>query len=515
MNTIGPQGDEDRPLITVFGGGKGGVGRSTLCAEAARSLARQGQRVLCIDASVHCPTLHALLQAQEPIYPVHTSLEQTDTHIAQFIHSTGHKNIWFHSLASSRRFPYVDHTLNAYELIEQLHDLDFDHILIDLPAELEPLSIGLFVLSDIPIIVCSPEPTAIRVTTQFIRAAIFQAFGFHPAMELYQDDMLDMLYQLPIDFDRRTLFECARLYGVNDLLMETLKHLEIYLIINLVREGSERDMGYVLSHAWHEELGVFPRFITPVDYEDRRWFYNRRTAGLTSIRGDEALSNDIEKLVRHLGNIDAFDQHYPRPVATAADAHPALCLGLSADTSPNQIRQHCRRLWEGYRRQTTVTLVFADPEKRNTMADKLELLYKRSLTLPGEPTPPPMPIDTTQELPAEEHDDTMPEAHGTIPLSPPQAPDTPTNYKHHDQAPGKLIEAMRLSRSLSLQDLSHRTHIGLKYLTAIEQTDLDVLPRPVYLRGYLREIARALGEDSDQLINEYFRLLDKLIAEST
>lgn len=75
-------------------------------------------------------------------------------------------------------------------------------------------------------------------------------------------------------------------------------------------------------------------------------------------------------------------------------------------------------------------------------------------------------------------------------------------------SPGQILAGLRRSRSLSLQGLSSRTHIGVKYLAAIEAVDLDVLPRQVYLRGYLREIARVFDVDPDQLVSDYFRYLE-------
>ena len=83
-----------------------------------------------------------------------------------------------------------------------------------------------------------------------------------------------------------------------------------------------------------------------------------------------------------------------------------------------------------------------------------------------------------------------------------------------EQSPGRLVERLRRQQGISLGDLSQRTHIGLKYLAAIEDADLEILPRSVYLRGYLREIARVFSVDPDHLVLEYFRLLDILRANS-
>ena len=94
-------------------------------------------------------------------------------------------------------------------------------------------------------------------------------------------------------------------------------------------------------------------------------------------------------------------------------------------------------------------------------------------------------------------------------------PALPTGGVRPEQSPGRLVERLRRQQGISLGDLSQRTHIGLKYLAAIEDADLEILPRSVYLRGYLREIARVFSVDPDHLVMEYFRLLDILRANST
>ncbi len=515
MNTIGPIHNPERARVLALGGGKGGAGRSTLCAELARSLVRHGQRVLCVDTSPSCPNLHTFLHAAEPSYDHGPDdpppLGMPGSHVADFIEETGHRSIWLTSLAAARGYPYIAQRMDPYELLEQLHELDFDWILIDLPAGLDPFSVSLFTLCDLPTLVCSPEPAAVRVTTQFLRSSIFHALDLHPNADLVDTPLTELLASQAIDMTRDALLEDAWEPELERIVLDTLARLEIYLIVNLVREGAERDLGFVLSHAWHQRLGVFPRFLTPVDYEDRRWFYHRRAGGAASSRGDEALSSDIERLVRHLSQIDSIDRRYPRPVPSSPDAPPALRLGLAADLGPNELRQHCRRLWEGYRREATVSLIFDDDDARAVQADAIERLYKSQLTLPGEHAPE-QPLYHRAAAPATTSRPTAPTPHdpSNPSDSPPPPLPSPPSRTDRMRSPGQTIARLRRQHGFSLGELSSRTHIGLKYLAAIEDTDLDILPRPVYLSGYLREIARTFGVEPQPLIDEYFRLLDEL-----
>lgn len=533
MNQVEERWDGESPRIVTFGGGKGGSGRSTLCSEIARSLGRQGHRVLCVDAHAHAPTLNVFLHAPEPpAQPQHPCLGEEQAHIADFIQETGHRQVWLASVASARRYPFVRLGPLADDLIWQLRQLDFDWIFIDLEPGQDPMTLDLFLRADLPIIAGTPEPATVRASTQFLRATIFRALQRRADAHPERDRLLGLLYAQPMLLGAETLRAMGRRDAImRELVEDILDHLEIYLIINLVREGAERDLGHVLAHAWHEALGVYPRFLTSVNYEDRRWFYNRRTAGLHTSRGDEALSMDIEKIARNLTEIDDVDARAPRPVPRDGSGHPAERLGLSPRTSGSHLRQHCRRLWEGYRREATVALVFDDPEDRQRMAERLEVIYRKHLTTsssaPGVDPPglsslsePSLATISSDEIARSgpgaritgRHHDVSVEATRTGPASddaPFDEGDTPAPFHvRSDQSAGRIITRLRQRHNLSLYELSQRSHIGIKYLTALEDANLEILPRPVYIRGYLREIARIFGVDSDQLIEEYFRLMD-------
>lgn len=508
MNQLGAPYHEGRPRVVAFGGAKGGAGRSTLCAEIARSLARNGQRILCIDGSWECATLNTLLHADEVQYEFSETLMPLGlqgSHIADYIQVTGYKNVWHAALASGRDQPYLRPRLAGDLLLTQCHELDFDWVFIDLPPSIDPFPVTIFSLCDVPLLVSTPEPASIRLTTQFMRAAIYQAVGFHPDAPDHADELLETLYRQPLSMNRDSLLRAAPSPDARRIITETLDRFESYLVVNMVREGAERDLGAVLCHALHQALGVFPRFIGSVDFEDRRWFYNRRTAGGgISVRGEEALSNDIETLARHLGDLSIIDAKYPRPVPRQPDAHPARKIGLSPETGRNEIRQTCRRLWEGYRRENAISLVFVDPDKRLQIADQLENTYRKVLTLNSDAhegqatTDPPQTERVPERSLARERE-----------IEPPPPPPTPPKPRPTGSTPGKTIETLRRQRQMSLQDLSLRTHIGIKYLSAIEDGDVEILPRPVYLRGYLREIARVFDVESEALIEEYFRFLSE------
>jgi len=68
---------------------------------------------------------------------------------------------------------------------------------------------------------------------------------------------------------------------------------------------------------------------------------------------------------------------------------------------------------------------------------------------------------------------------------------------------GETFRAARESQGLSLTELAERIHIRTVYLMAIESEDWATIGPPVYVRGFLRTYARALGLDGDAAVAQF------------
>ena len=58
---------------------------------------------------------------------------------------------------------------------------------------------------------------------------------------------------------------------------------------------------------------------------------------------------------------------------------------------------------------------------------------------------------------------------------------------------GAWLRRQREMREISLRDIAERTKISLRYLEAMEEDRFDLLPAPVFAKGFLREYARYVG----------------------
>ena len=65
------------------------------------------------------------------------------------------------------------------------------------------------------------------------------------------------------------------------------------------------------------------------------------------------------------------------------------------------------------------------------------------------------------------------------------------------------LKRERELRGISLQQIAEETRIGVRFLEALEEDRIDVIPGEFYRRSYLRAYTRYLGLDEDRALNVY------------
>jgi len=72
---------------------------------------------------------------------------------------------------------------------------------------------------------------------------------------------------------------------------------------------------------------------------------------------------------------------------------------------------------------------------------------------------------------------------------------------------GAWLRRQREMREIDLHEIAERTKISLRYLQAMEQDRFELLPAPVFARGFLREYAKYVGLSPDEVVNYYLSAL--------
>jgi cytoskeleton protein RodZ len=69
--------------------------------------------------------------------------------------------------------------------------------------------------------------------------------------------------------------------------------------------------------------------------------------------------------------------------------------------------------------------------------------------------------------------------------------------------PGERLQAERIKKGLSLEDVAGRMHLSTSILEAIEENNFDEITAPIFVKGYLRAYARIVALSEDQMIEQY------------
>ncbi|MGE0127136.1 MAG: helix-turn-helix domain-containing protein [Blastocatellales bacterium] len=74
---------------------------------------------------------------------------------------------------------------------------------------------------------------------------------------------------------------------------------------------------------------------------------------------------------------------------------------------------------------------------------------------------------------------------------------------------GQQLKQSREEKGISLHEIAESTHIGVRFLQAIESDSYDILPGGVFNRAFVRKFARKVGFDEEQAVKLYEEQLEE------
>lgn len=70
---------------------------------------------------------------------------------------------------------------------------------------------------------------------------------------------------------------------------------------------------------------------------------------------------------------------------------------------------------------------------------------------------------------------------------------------------GERLYAARTRQGLSTEEVAEAVNLTVDVIEAIERSEVEKLPQPAFVQGYIRVIARQLGVSEEQVLEEYSR----------
>lgn len=488
--------ESGRPACVVaVGGAKGGAGTSVIAANLALYLASIGRRVVLVDADPAGANLHTLVGAPSPARPgaAPGPLLALETQVQ------GLRLLWAgldEGLAGRRGG-------GRRSLREAISSATADYVVIDLGALVTRAAIDAFLGAELGVVVTLPEPTALETTYRFVRRAFLRYLRRSVEDPAVRASLMRRARELggsppPLDLWRS-------LEEDGDPLAELVRHrMESFhpaLVINQTRLRADLELGDQVRSAARRRLGVTIEYLGHVEHDDTVWSCVRaRRLLLIESPGTKA-SKNVEKIARRLLALQTGKRRPPVRTVPPESHHDLLEVERGA--TDEEVRRAFKRAREIYASDALACYSLFEPNELDVLRARLEEAYDVLLD-PVRRKPyelsvfPPSPTDEEPTMP-------RPALNEPLPPAPELTPDT--DYT------GPLLRAVRESQGVSLRDVSSRTKVGLPYLEAIESDDFAALPAPVYVRGFVTEIAKTLKLDASQVARTYVRRLRRFLEE--
>ena len=518
--------------LLVVGGGRGGVGKSVLAGGLAVYFAQLGKSVVLVDGDSTGGNLHShfglLAASKEP--PV--SPEAQNEFAAALLPT---------SVPGLRLLPAAHDALalrsslrgaRKSRWLSRLRALSADYLVIDVGPGHGHFALDVMLAADVAICVTVPEPPAIEETYRFLRAAYRRRIRRALAGDKFRLALLDRamneigVLPAPLTLVRTLARSDRTLAGI---AWAEANRMRMQLVVNQTRVRSDLELGSSMSALARRHYGLSLDELGHVEHDDTVWAAVRRNRPLLVDSPTSKAARNVERIARRVLALTTAPRHLeeiasPMPELSSGQGGQStsasrdglevsslprpgqppthyVALGVSRSSNDEEIRRAYKRQREIYASGSLATSSLFDDEELKIEQSRLDEAYDTLLdavrrraydlsTFHEEDQPDQ---DVGRVRPSLDAEQILLQGD----LAREIGPDT--------EFTGALLRKVRESQGVELVEISSRTKIARAHLAAIEDEAWSALPAPVYVRGFVNEVAKFLKLDAAQVQKTYLR----------
>jgi flagellar biosynthesis protein FlhG len=245
------------PRIVAVGGGKGGVGKSTVAVNLALALARLGHRITLVDADLGAANLHTMLGVVNPTTGLGDFLDHRvdtlDALKAPVVIPTL-------SLVSGTSRPGAANLVkrDKLRLLGAIAHLDADCVVLDVGAGSSFNVVDLVAAADHKLLVMTPQLPSLHNAYALVKACVHRV-----VRRLALDDVEQGLIDSALGHDSRAR-TIAQLLGVlrpldavvADRIADTLARFGVAIVANLIDSPADTAALSRMSPLFHDHLAI-------------------------------------------------------------------------------------------------------------------------------------------------------------------------------------------------------------------------------------------------------------------
>jgi flagellar biosynthesis protein FlhG len=515
------------PALWALAGGKGGVGRTLLAANMGIQMARMGKRVAAVDLDFQGPSLHTYLGFSSASRTLEELLDKEEASLPSLLLDT--------SVSGLKLLAGVPRTLDAQQrgillerFLSRAPSLPVDVVLVDCGSGRSPEILDLVRSSASGILVTTPEPAAFESLHSFAESLIQRVLECRLSAE-DREKLAIAESLLQVDGAGRPSFRSAverlRSEGAEACarITDALRPLRLRLILNQIRGDADGEVAALLRSSFEKFFGLELKATGTVEYDLSVLQSVQKRKPLAQQYPNSPATQGIERsvsalltplrdatepppLTRDLASLDHYRMLEVPSGATSKEiqqSYQVLKRAYDPDApfrhpglSSAEVGRVASLLENAYR-----TLIFLESRSEYDRALVEEGILRPEQVRPPEPeaaapapagAPAASGLETVSPVPVSARDDSSECASGEIKAPGRGLPVTGATLREHREV-----------RKLSLEAIVERTKIRPSILEALEADRFNDLPEPVFLRGFLRQLAVCLGLDPAVVSREY------------
>ncbi|MBK8255384.1 MAG: helix-turn-helix domain-containing protein [Polyangiaceae bacterium] len=509
--------------VIAVGGGRGGVGKTLLSVNLAVYFAQLGREVVLCDADPFGSSMFTVLGLVAP--PV-VSPDAAEEGAVEPV-TTSVPGLRLMPVAIDTTTMTQVRPSRAAHWFRQIQSLNVDYVILHLGASTTPATLEMFSNADVGICVTAPEPLAVESTYRFVRSLYFRALRRALTKERFKWRLVEKAAAglAPLAGPRELIAELRRFDDAVALLAaHQLNSVSPRLVVGQTRLKSDLDLGPSMTVIGERFLGVSFDYLGHIEQDDAVWLTVRRQKPLLIDSPASKSARNIERVARRIlaylaapgGRLLAMrtlpDMDEMAKSRASADARflsmdpPATLydvLGVARTATDDEIRRAYKRQREIFREGglPTVSVVAPDvlrkelariEEAHDTL---LDMVRRRAYDLSTFPDDAPEVVPTRTRNASQLAELAMMQA------------ELSREINAETQFSGALLRKVRESQGVEISDIARVTKISNTHIAAIENEAPADLPAPVYVQGFVQQIARFLKLDPAQVTKTYMRRL--------
>jgi flagellar biosynthesis protein FlhG len=288
------------PKIVAVGGGKGGVGKSTVSILLAFWFARMGKKTILVDADLGGANLHTFMGIKNPPRTLNDFVNKRYDSLEEISLNTEMENLYLIAGASDILSLANIHISQKAKLIQNLARLDADYIVLDLGAGTSYNVLDFFLIAEKKVVVITPQPTSIHNAYAFIRNTVYRRLS----QLVSQKSSLQAIIKTAMDTNNelkiRTVTELLQIIQELDgkeavtSMKEEIRHIRPFIITNMSRTNRDKGAGRVIQIVADKYLMIHSVDLGSIVYDQKLY----------------AMATDMLPLTNLIQSSDAFASVY-------------------------------------------------------------------------------------------------------------------------------------------------------------------------------------------------------------